>query len=187
MTKPISQHEIDPSTSIDVNIIGTANITRLCIQYKIKLIYISTDYVYPGTQGNYSENDPVLPSNNYAWSKLGGECCVHMYKNSLILRIAMCNHPWKHKNAIIDDVKNWIYDKDLGDIIIKLKDEYGIINIGGPPLSSYNFARIDNPNVGQISLNDIKDVQMCKNTSMDLSKLKSKLLAKEAVIRNANI
>jgi dTDP-4-dehydrorhamnose reductase len=30
--------------------------------------------------------DPVLPFNNYALSKLGGECAVSMYKNSLILK-----------------------------------------------------------------------------------------------------
>ena len=36
-------------------------------------------------KGNYSEEDPVKPWNNYGWSKLGGECAVQMYKNSLIL------------------------------------------------------------------------------------------------------
>ena len=39
------------------------------------------------------ENSPVLPMNNYAWSKLGGESAVHMYKNSLILRLNMTEKP----------------------------------------------------------------------------------------------
>ena len=47
---------------------------------KIKLIYLSTSYVYPGTKGNYNETDALLPFNNYAWSKLGGEAAVQMYK-----------------------------------------------------------------------------------------------------------
>ena len=55
----------------------------------IKIIYFSTGYVYEGKKGNYSENDAVKPFNNYGLSKLGGECAVMMYKNSLVLRITM--------------------------------------------------------------------------------------------------
>ena len=58
-------HEKDISSSIDANIIGTANIVKKCSDKKIKLIYFSTNYVYPGTKGNYSESDPILPINNY--------------------------------------------------------------------------------------------------------------------------
>ena len=71
--------------SINLNIVGTANLVNVCSKLKIKLIYFSTSYVYPGTKGNYNERDAVLPWNNYAWSKLGGESAVQMYKNSLIL------------------------------------------------------------------------------------------------------
>ena len=85
--------------SIDLNIIGTANITKVCSDLNIKLIYFSTSYVYPGTKGNYSELDNLNPINNYAWSKLGGECAVQMYKNSLILRITMTEKPFLHKKA----------------------------------------------------------------------------------------
>ena len=64
-----------------------------CSEFNIKLIYFSTSYIYPGVRGNYKETDPLLPSNNYGWSKLGGECAVHMYKNSLILRVSMTEKP----------------------------------------------------------------------------------------------
>ncbi len=36
----------------------------MCKKNNIKLIYFSTGYVYEGTKGNYSENDPVKPFNN---------------------------------------------------------------------------------------------------------------------------
>ena len=52
-------HEKNISKSIDLNIIGTANIVKICEQYKIKLIYFSTAYVYEGTKGNYKEDDPI--------------------------------------------------------------------------------------------------------------------------------
>ena len=84
LSRPMDIHDKKISKSIDLNIIGTANIVKVCEKYKIKLIYFSTNYVYPGTKGNYREQDPVLPINSYAWSKLGGECAVKLYKNSLI-------------------------------------------------------------------------------------------------------
>ena len=59
-----------------LNIIGTANITKICKKYNLKLIYFSTGYVYEGKKGNYCENDPVKPFNNYGLSKLAGECAA---------------------------------------------------------------------------------------------------------------
>ena len=46
-------------------------------------LFISTNYVYPGTKGNYKETDPVLPFNNYGWSKLGGESAFTCIKTLL--------------------------------------------------------------------------------------------------------
>ena len=87
LSRPMIIHEQNISSSIDTNIIGTANIVKKCSDKNIKLIYFSTNYVYPGLSGNYHEDDPVKPINNYAWSKLGGEASVKLYKNSLILRL----------------------------------------------------------------------------------------------------
>lgn len=172
LTKPLLKHEENPSLSISTNIIGTANVVKCCIKYNIKLIYISTDYVYPGTKGNYTEESPLLPCTNYGWSKLGGECAVQMYKNSLILRIAMCNHPWSHLQAFTDDCKNWIYDNEVASIILKLKDKFGIINVGGKPKSSYEFAKKENPNIQKKSIKEITNVKLPQNTSMNLEKMK---------------
>ena len=46
-------HENNISKSIDLNIIGTANIVKICSKLKIKIIYFSTNYDYPGKKGNY--------------------------------------------------------------------------------------------------------------------------------------
>ena len=71
LSRPMAIHETNIKESIDKNIIGTCNVVKVCQKYNIKLIYFSTSYVYQGTKGNYKETDPVLPVNNYAWSKLG--------------------------------------------------------------------------------------------------------------------
>ena len=72
LSRPMNIHEKDIIKSIDINIIGTSNITKVCKKNNIKLIYFSTGYVYEGIKGNYSELDPVKPFNNYGLSKLGG-------------------------------------------------------------------------------------------------------------------
>ena len=106
--------------SIDLNIIGTANITKICSELKIKLIYFSTNYVYPGIKGNYSETDSLLPVNNYAWSKLGGECSVQLYKDSLILRVCMTERPFLHKKAFINVKSSFMYHDEVAKILFKL-------------------------------------------------------------------
>ena len=68
LSRPMQIHEKKIENSIMINIIGTANIVRACYKLKIKLIYFSTNYVYPCKRGNYKETDPLMPINNYGWS-----------------------------------------------------------------------------------------------------------------------
>tara|TARA_R100001509_G_scaffold139636_2_gene94118 strand:+ start:79 stop:792 length:714 start_codon:yes stop_codon:yes gene_type:complete len=141
MTRPMRNHEISPIKSMKTNIEGTCNVVEACCTTGLKVIYISTDYVYPGNDGNYSESDGLLPFTKYGWSKLGGECAVRMYDNSLILRIAMCEKPFPHSAAMVDVKKSSIFNDDAAKITLQLLDEFGIINIGGPNQSIYDFVK----------------------------------------------
>ena len=141
LSRPMNIHEKQICKSIDLNIIGTANIVKVCSELKIKLVYFSTNYVYPCKKGNYSEKSPLLPINNYAWSKLGGEASVQMYKNSLILRACMTEKPFVHKKAYANVKSNFIFHEDVAKILFKLINQKGIINIGGKTTTIYNFAK----------------------------------------------
>ena len=168
LSRPMDIHDKQISRSIDLNIIGTANMVKVCSDLKIKLIYFSTGYVYPGKIGNYNESDPVLPINNYAWSKLGGECAVAMYKNSLILRITMCEKPFLHKYAFDDIKTNFIFHEEVVKIIPKILDKKGIINVGGKIQSVYSFAKKYNKNIKKKSGKKM----FPQNPSMNIAKLK---------------
>tara|TARA_B100000945_G_scaffold189972_1_gene152640 strand:- start:1408 stop:2136 length:729 start_codon:yes stop_codon:yes gene_type:complete len=172
LSRPMSIHNKFISESIDKNIIGTANITKICAKLKIKLIYISTCYVYPGKKGNYSELDPLLPINNYAWSKLGGESAVHMYKNSLILRASITEKPFVHKSAFTDFKTNFIFHEDLIEKILKIINEKGIINIGGKSQSVYNFAKKYNKKIKKISAKRLLGEKTPTNITMNINKFK---------------
>ena len=167
LSRPMKIHDKKISKSIDLNIIGTCNVVKVCSDLKIKLIYFSTGYVYEGRVGNYKENDPVLPVNNYAWSKLGGECAVNMYRNSLILRITMCEKPFLHKFAFHDIQANFIFHDEVVKIIPKILDKKGVLNIGGKIQSIFSFAKKTNKNVKKKSGKKF----FPKNVSMNVKKL----------------
>ena len=142
---------------------------------KIKLIYISTCYVYPGSKGNYSETSAIKPINNYAWSKLGGECAVMLYKNSLILRTSVTEKPFVHKVAFSDFKTNFIFHEDLVLDILKILDEKGVINIGGRAQSVFKFVKKYNPKIKKISAKKILGKNAPLNVSMNISKFKKLL------------
>ena len=167
LSRPMSIHDKEISKSIDLNIIGTANIVKVCSDLRIKLIYFSTGYVYEGKVGSYKETDPVLPVNNYAWSKLGGECAVAMYKNSLILRITMCEKPFLHEFAFHDVQTNFIFHEEVVKIIPKILDKTGVLNVGGKIQSVYSFAKKTKKNVKKKSGKKL----LPKNVSMNVRKL----------------
>ena len=169
LSRPMNIHQANINKSIDLNIIGTSNITKACSDLKIKLIYFSTNYVYPGLKGNYTEVDPVKPFNNYAWSKLGGEAAVHLYKNSLILRVSMTEEPFIHKKAFNNVISNFLYHGEVVKILFKLLRKKGIINIGGKKRSIYDFAKEQNIRVKKINM---KKNTLPKNSSMNLDKLR---------------
>ena len=141
LSRPMNMHEKKISSSINLNIIGTANLVVACSKLNIKIIYFSTSYIYPGKKGNYKETDPLLPWNNYGWSKLGGESVVQMYKNSLILRICMTEKPFIHNKAYANVMSNFIYQDEVVKIFLKVLDKKGVYNIGGKSQTIYNFAK----------------------------------------------
>ena len=171
LSRPMEIHEKDINSSINLNIIGTANIVQVCNKFNIKIIYLSTTYVYPGKKGNYKEVDPILPINNYAWSKLGGEASVQMYKNSLILRICMTEKPFTHKKAISDLKTNFLYHDEVAKIIPYLLNFQGILNIGGKSQTPYKFAKNSGLKIRKISKNKTAFKHL-KNISISTKKFR---------------
>lgn len=147
MSRPMINHKKDINKSIQLNIIGTSNIVMACNINKIKLIYISTNYVYPCLKGPYKELDALLPFNNYGWSKLGAESAVRMYKNSLIIRVSMTERPFVHNSAFTNVISNFIFHDEFAKSFSKLINKKGIINVGGKRQSIYNFAKKFDKNI----------------------------------------
>ena len=126
---------------IDVNIVGTANIAKYCLENNKRLIYISTDYVYSG-KGNHKENEPILPYNIYSWSKIGGEASVRFLNDYLIIRTSFGPSKFPYEYAY----ENLYTSKDYVDIIAPLINKavmsnlVGTVNVGNEKKSIHQWA-----------------------------------------------
>lgn len=86
----VDKAEDEPDKAWRINAEATATIARICRKIGAALVYISTDYVFPG-EGDvpYRVNDPKGPKNVYGATKLAGEAAVRSgLDNHFIVRIS---------------------------------------------------------------------------------------------------
>ena len=162
----------NPELSRKINVSGVQKLLHELKRRRIFPIYASSDGVYPGIKGNYKESEPLLPKNNYSWSKLGGESSVQMYKNSLILRVCMTEKPFVHKKAFYDFNTNFIFHDEVAKILFKLINKKGIINLGGKAQTVYRFVKKFDPKIKKIYAKKILGPKYPLNPSMNITKLK---------------
>lgn len=183
------------------NILTTELLTKL-LDFD-KFVYISTDSVFDGVSGAYSENDQVAPLNNYALSKFQGEEIVKNLTNYYILRtnIYGFSFPYKkslfewaytelNKNSIISGFENVCFNPlyigqlaEIIDFFITHKLDSGIYNAtSNEIISKYSFlkeiASSFDLNVDLIQkgiMSNDKSLKRPLNTSLNNTKLKSVL------------
>lgn len=152
--------EREPVAALEANIVGTANVVRLCQELDCRLVYVSTDYVFPGDTGGYREEDPVRPVNKYAWSKLGGECAVRLWDKSLIVRTTFGPDVFPYPKAFVDQ---WTSREPVSAIARKIAllarrpEVTGTIHVGGPRRTVFEYARSLDPDqeIGELSADDV--------------------------------
>ncbi len=144
----VDKAESQPEICTAVNGSGTMNVARAALSVGAKLVYISTDYVFPGT-GNkpFGVNDPYGPRNVYGMSKVQGEDAVR----SLMTRYFILRTSWvfglngqnfvrtmlrlgrekKELRVVCDQVGSPPYAKDLARVICDLivTEKYGIYHV----------------------------------------------------------
>ena len=70
----VDKAEENPELVYNVNVNGPKNIAAVCRDLDAKMIYISTDYVFPGEgEQFYEPDDATGPKSQYGATKLGGE------------------------------------------------------------------------------------------------------------------
>jgi dTDP-4-dehydrorhamnose reductase len=165
----------DPLRALENNIAGTANVVRLCMVKKMRLMYISTDYVFKGDKGNYKEDDPVCPVNKYAWSKLGGECAVRMYEDAVIIRTSFGPNVFPFEKAFTDQWTSRESVKNIAQKIIDLldKDVSGVVHVGGERKTVFDYARglDESRDIKPLSIKEVT-FSVPEDTSLDCNRYK---------------
>ncbi|MBU0477144.1 UDP-4-amino-4,6-dideoxy-N-acetyl-beta-L-altrosamine transaminase [bacterium] len=186
-----------------INVFGTKVVTNSIKSNDVKLIYISTDSVYDGIKGNFSENDAVNPRNYYGLTKYRGEQIVLKKLNSLILRTNLFGWniqdkdslaEWiltelsnnRHINGFKDACFSSIYTFEFARILDRIidKDLTGIYNCASKSsLSKYEFAahianrfNLNKSLIKPISIDEFKfKAKRGKKLTLNVDKLESKL------------
>jgi len=191
--------EMDPEHALEANVISTANLVKTLEGLKAKFVQISTDLVYDGGKGQYTEIDKAKPVNYYGITKLDAEREALKSAGALVLRTNFFGWgmqpkrslaQWvmaqlKNKEAIqgfTDVMFSSLYTFDLADIIHKAikKDLKGIYNCGSSTaMSKYDFLRriaqkteLDAQLIQPVSVEQFPfKAKRAKNLSLDVAKL----------------
>lgn len=182
------------------NAVATENLIS-SFNAKTKFIYISSDSVFDGKRGNYSETDTPSPVNNYAKSKLEGEHFVEKLSgNYVVIRTNLFGWnrvknlsfaEWIYKSLLQEKPIRMFTDvtfspifattlSSLIDILLNI-DYVGRLNIGSSnSINKYNFGlylaklfNFDTSLIAPVSVDSFEfKAKRPKNTSLNVSKAK---------------
>ncbi len=86
----VDECEKNPDMAFRINRDGAGNVAEACSQCGAKMVLISTDYIFDGRLGPYTEQDKPKPINVYGSSKLHGELkASEQVDNLIIIRISV--------------------------------------------------------------------------------------------------
>jgi len=142
-------YSINKEEHWNVNYKGVANLVDFCNQWNIKLVHISTDYVYTNSINEASENDiPIHGNNWYSYTKLLGDAHIELKSNNyLICRGTHKPKPFPYDKAWIDQIGNFDYVDIMSNLIIQLikNNNIGLFNIGTKTKSIFELAAQTTP------------------------------------------
>ncbi len=137
--------ETEKETCEKINVSGTANIAESCEKHGIKLLYISTDYVFSGEgEAPFETDSPKFPCNFYGKSKLDGEnAVIETCEKFFIVRISWVfgengknfvktmlrlSDERDSLTVVCDQIGSPTYTKDLSKLLCNMieTERYGI-------------------------------------------------------------
>ncbi|WP_338407588.1 dTDP-4-dehydrorhamnose reductase [uncultured Flavobacterium sp.] len=135
----VDKAENDPETADAINHLAIATLASLCHDSGIKLVHVSTDYVFDGSSPvAYKEEDVPNPKSVYGVTKLAGEtACLTNCPESIIIRTAWVYSEFGNNfvktmlrlmsereslNVVNDQVGSPTYAADLAEVILTILD-----------------------------------------------------------------
>jgi len=203
-----------PEETYAINVIGTLRLAKQCTEMGLFPILFSTDYVFDGKEGGYTESSPTSPINAYGQQKTELEERIHNATkgNYLMLRLSKIYSTSIGDDSLLDEMMQTLVQgrtvraatdqvfcplhiNDLVTIIQELIDQKitGLMNIGGEEtLSRYALAlevceslNISKAFIKPISLDELEGDPRPKKTALNCKKLYETVDTKPQSIRNS--
>ena len=173
----------DPLVVLPLNSILPHRLSKLADMIGARFIHISTDCVFSGSKGNYSEHDRSDACDLYGTSKYLGEVLCN---NSVTLRTSIIGHEldtkyglveWflsqkgtclGYENAIFSGLPTVVLARIIRDIVIPRKMT-GLYHVASQPISKFNLLKI----IAEVYRKDIKIIPDAKfkiNRSLSFEK-----------------
>jgi dTDP-4-dehydrorhamnose reductase len=157
----VDECERDVDSARRINAEGTGVAAGASEDLGAHFVYISTDYVFDGERGDYSEQDSPAPVNRYGESKLAGEEYVRQRcSKGLILRTTLYGLKMPPRRGMIETFVKALHDRraltrfadqfftpvytgQFSEIILRLVDlgACGLLHVGGEKISRLAFAQ----------------------------------------------
>ncbi len=141
--------ETNKEQATKMHVEATENLAKIAKRLRSKLVYISTDSVFDGTKGSYTEQDMPNPVNVYAKTKLQGEEAARMNPDTIIVRTNMYGWNAQNKNSLAE----WVLSN-----LAERKPMDGFTDITFSPVLANRISRsiqhlLDKNFTGTINLN----------------------------------
>jgi dTDP-4-dehydrorhamnose reductase len=196
----------NPNFAYETNVKTISNIANFCKDNNIKLVHISTDHLFDGTQSYYSEEDKPVPINVYARTKSEAEQLVmNVYPDTLVIRTNFFGNGTNYRQSFSDTILEALQNNQeielfndvfftpiLIDELVKKVHQLisikatGIFNVvGNERLSKYEFGLqlakvfgLNNTLIKPISISDRQGL-VARPRDMSLSNVKLRRILKQ--------
>ena len=157
----------------ETNFLGLIQLADYCNDRDMKLVHISTDYIYADSCKDAKETDvPVYKGNWYSYTKLIGDAYVQAAcKKHLVIRTSFKPRPFPYPKAITTQEGNFDYVDIISTLIIMLidKNAEGVYNVGTDKKTIYDLA-VKTKDV--MPYNEILHPTMPTNVTMNVEKMR---------------
>ena len=187
----LTKHHIgsdDPQISMPINALFPHKLADLSSLIAAKVIHISTDCVFSGDGGPYTEDGKLDAIDMYGKSKFIGEL---NRENTVTLRTSTVGHEYLteygllewflaqmnsckgYANAVFSGLTNTEFAKVVAEFVIPKEDMSGIYNVGGDEINKFDLLKIIS-NVYGKEIEIIRDESFIINRSLNSDKFKRK-------------
>lgn len=186
LIKQLSNAE-DPLVAVPVNAILPHRLAWVTELVGARLVHISTDCVFAGDKGNYSERDPCDAKDLYGKSKFLGEVA---YPHTLTLRTSIIGHELTSSHALVDwflsqgssckgftraifsGLPTVVLSEIVRDVVLPRADLSGLYHVAAQPIAKYDLLQLLAKTYGK-QIEIVPDTSLRIDRSLDGSRFES--------------